>query len=263
MFTFKYQIALLVTATLLLNSCSSHVGPRSQENYTSTYGSGMRPASNMRDLDRQSRSVKPHYIQTPAMKPANNMSELDRQSRSVKPHLVYSYPKNSGAGNAASVDLSPIKYQILNYINNTRAKGAVCGPSAPPLGWNDKLEDAAISHAQDMSSKNFLGHMGSGSDTDPARKAPGEGSNFYERIIYFGYPIKPREVAGEILTYTKYRIVGNKIPYEHFKHAINNFLHSPQHCAILMNPRFHDVGVASYQDNEKMYWVIEFAEVNY
>ena len=231
---YKFIHVLLVVAAFFLSSCSSNLAKyRVTDNYTSV------------------------------MSPAQSMSELDRQSRDTKPHLIYSYPKNRGTSGANFVNLDPIKYKILNYINSVRAKGNACGASAPPLAWNAKLEDAAIAHAQDMSSKNFLGHIGSGSNTDLAKKALGEGSNFYERIIYFGYPIKPQEVAGEIITYTKYRVVGSEMPYKNFTHAVDNFLHSPKHCAILMNPRFHDVAVASYKDNVKMYWVIEFAEVNY
>lgn len=264
MYQFKYLLTILVVISLFLSSCSKrHVKHKTKYRDANNYTSTMAPANSMRDLDRQSRSVNPDLAYTSSMTPAHNMNDLDRQSRSVKPHLIYSYPKSSREEDANFVNLDPIKYKVLNYINNIRAKGNSCGPSAPPLTWNKELEDAAISHAQDMSSKNFLGHMGSGSDTDPAKKAPGQGSNFYERIIYFGYPIKPQEVAGEIITYTKFRVVGNQAPYEHFTHAVNNFLHSPKHCSILMNPRFHDIGVASYKDNEKMFWVIEFAEVNY
>lgn len=233
----KNIILLALIATFFLNSCSSRHSRHRQH--------------------RQYGQSSSH------MTPAHSMSDLDNQSRSVKPHLVYSYPKNARFGNASFVDLGPLKNKILNYINNIRAQGNSCGPSAPPLGWNPKLENAAVMHAQDMASKGFLGHMGSGQDTDPARKAPGQGSNFYERIIYSGYPIKPGEVAGEILTYTKYTIVGNQDPYANFTHAVDNFLRSKAHCEIMMNRRFHDMGVASYKDQEKMYWVIEFAEVNY
>ena len=233
MFKFKNIILLLAVASFFLASCSSH-----------------------HSRHRYSRSSS-------HMTPAHSMKDLDNQSRSVKPHLVYSYPKNARFGNASFVDLAPLKYKILKYINSVRSQGNSCGPAAPPLGWNTKLENAAVMHAQDMASKGFLGHLGSGQDTDPAKKGPGQGSNFYERIIYAGYPIKPGEVAGEILTYTKYTIVGNKDAYAHFSHAVDNFLRSKAHCEILMNRRFHDVGVASYKDHEKMYWVIEFAEVNY
>ena len=239
MYKFKNLITISAIGLIFLSACTRHVTYRANHSRVHTQN---------------------HNYSMP-MTPARNMSELDEQSRNVKPHLVYSYPKNIRVGRTNFVNLDPIKYQILNYINNIRANGNQCGPSAPPLTWNRKLEDAAISHAQDMASKNFLGHMGSGTDTDPARKALGQGSNFYERIIYFGFPIQPGELAGEILTYTKYDIVGNKIPYANFKHAVDNFLSSPRHCALLMNPRFNDIGIASYKDSEKMYWDIEFAEV--
>jgi len=70
-----------------------------------------------------------------------------------------------------------------------------------------------------MSVNKFISHLGSGSMYDLAKKAPGQKSNFYDRIIYAGYPIKPSELAGEILTYTKDRIVGSKDVYEHFVHG--------------------------------------------
>ncbi len=241
MYNFKSLLLIVLITAFFLNSCGREVSYKHRFKHKYSHKSSYNLP----------------------MQPARNMNELDEQSRNVKPHYVYSYPKNIRVGNVQPVDLNPIKYRMLNYINNIRAMGNRCGPPAPPLSWNKKLEDAAISHALDMSSKNFLGHMGSGTDTDPARKAPGVGSNFYERIIYYGYPIKPGELAGEILTYTKFRIVGNKKPYENFLHAVDNFLKSPKHCALLMNPRFHDMGVAAYKDREKMYWDIEFAETNY
>lgn len=191
---------------------------------------------------------------------ANSMSELDQQSKNTQPTLIYSYPAEQKQDNNL---IASIKFKLLNYINNVRAQGTKCGPPAPPLGWNEKLEKAALAHAIDMQKNHFLGHLGSGTEYDVARKAPGVGSNFYERILYFGYPIKPFELAGEILSYTKFRIIGSEDPNIAFKHAVDNFLRSPTHCKILMNPRFRDVGIAAYKDNEKIYWVIEFAEVRY
>ena len=198
------------------------------------------------------------------LKPAHSMAELDEQSRNVKPTMVYSYPRGIGTRGTNFVNLMAIKYRLLGKINAIRANGAPCSRvSAPPVRWNKKLVDAAKAHTQDMATHHYLGHMGSGTSTDVARKALGAGSNFYERILYFGYPVKPGELAGEILTYTKYNIVGNRQPLDHFDHAIENFLRSPRHCALLMNPRFSDVGIAAYKDNEKIYWDIEFGESTY
>jgi len=187
---------------------------------------------------------------------ATSMSDLDDYSKHTNPKLIYSFPKNF----AGSVNLESIKYKMLSIINDTRATGGQCAPSAPPLDWSVPLEDAARMHARDMSFNKHLTHMGSGTKYDLARKSDGRGSNFYERILYSGYPVKPGELAGEILTYTKYRITGNKIPLENFNRAVKNFLRSPSHCGILMNNRFKDVGVSAYEDGEKMYWVIEFGE---
>jgi len=218
-----------------------------------------------RKVNYQNTSYQHTSLYTPShtIRPAHSMSDLDNQSRNVKPTLVYSYPKSVNMGNAIFVDLGAIKYKLLNYLNSVRSHGNSCGPSAPPVTWNRELELASIAHSKDMAINNFLGHLGSGKATDPARKGPGQGSNFYERIMYSGYPIKPGSLAGEILTYTKFRIVGNQEPYEHFVHAINNFLKSPAHCHIMMNPRFKDVGIAAYKDKEKMYWTIEFGEIKY
>jgi len=43
-------------------------------------------------------------------------------------------------------------------------------------------------------------------------------------------------------------------------HAVANFQKSPRHCQIIMNPRFKDMGLSAYKDNEKIYWVIEYGE---
>jgi uncharacterized protein YkwD len=187
---------------------------------------------------------------------ATSMSDLDNYSKHTNPKLVYSFPKNF----KGSLQLNAIKYRMLSTINSIRSTGNQCGPSARPLGWSVPLEDAARMHARDMSFNNHLTHLGSGTKYDLAKKDDGRGSNFYERILYSGYPVKSGELAGEILTYTKYSITGNKDPLENFDRAVKNFLRSPSHCGILMNNRFKDVGVSAYEDGEKIYWVIEFGE---
>lgn len=195
--------------------------------------------------------------------PARSMSELDEQSRNVRPKMVYSYPANRKIANATMVNIDPIKYKMLNYLNSVRANGGTCSPASAPVTWNRELELAALAHSKDMAANNFLGHLGSGKMTDTARKAPGVGSNFYERILYSGYPIRPGSLAGEIITYTKFRIVGSQDPYQNFVHAVNNFLKSQRHCEILMSSRFKNVGMAAYKDKEKIFWTLEFGEIKY
>ena len=197
--------------------------------------------------------TKPTY--THNVQVAKDMNQLDNLSANTKPTMIYSYPKAHLPDSVQFVNLKPYKYVIINTINKVRANH-----NTGAVAWNLRLAKAAEAHARDMASNNFLGHLGSGKDLDFARKAPGQGSNFYERIIFFGYPIKPRQLAGEIITYTKDHIVMSKEPMPHFKHAIENFLKSPAHSSILNNGRFTDVGVAGYRSGEKVYWVIEFGE---
>jgi len=253
----KYSILLFLL--LIFTSCGRHkVEPPS--NY---YAPNLQHNSNPYRAQQNNsyshmENSRSNYVQhQPAA--ARSMSELDKQSQNTRPTMIYSYPAGENHNNL----VSSIKFKLLNYMNSVRARGDKCGPSAPPLGWNDKLEQAAVAHAIDMRKNNFLGHLGSGTEFDVARKGPGQGSNFYERILHFGYPVQPTELAGEIISYTKFRIVGTQDPEQGFKHAIDNFLRSPKHCSILMNPRFRDTGIAAYRDEEKTYWVIEFAEVRY
>ncbi len=264
MINLKQIFVLLIGSLLIISGCGKHrVKPK--KNYNGVH------------LHQQNTLTSRPYYTRPTFQQAGqyggfrggsrghvpiarDLESLDQISANTQPYYVYSYPATTKQNSNL---VSSIKYRVLNYINSIRARGAKCAPPAPPLGWSDKLEQAALSHAIDMRNNNFLSHLGSGTEYDVARKAPGVGSNFYERILYFGYPIQPNELAGEILSYTKYRIVGSKDPEKGFKHAVDNFLRSPKHCRILMNPRFRDTGIAAYRDNEKIYWVIEFAEVSY
>ncbi len=188
------------------------------------------------------------------VKVSRSLRELDIDSSRVKPTLIYSNRVDVNK-DVHSIDISPYRDKMLSYINSLRG-----GYS---LRWAYPLENAASAHAGDMATNNFLGHIGSGRVTDLARKSNGRGSNFYERIMRFGYPIRGGSIAGEVVTYTKDTIVGNRDIYFHFIHAMDNFQKSPRHNAILLNPRFNDVGVSAYRDGNKIYWVIEFAQAGY
>jgi len=189
------------------------------------------------------------------VKVAKSMKQLDKICSNIKPILIYSYPQKSLKKGVKFVNLKPYKRVILNIINSVRVRNR-----AGYVFWDEHLAKAAQAHARDMATSNFIGHLGSGSCLDFARKDSKHGSNFYERILFFGYPIKATQLAGEIITYTKDRVVLSKEPMPHFKHAVENFLKSPTHSAILNNGRFTDVGVAAYKIKGKVYWVIELGE---
>jgi len=145
---------------------------------------------------------------------------------------------------------------FINYINQVRAKGAVCSPATTPLNYNSFLEKAAFEHSKDMALNSKLTHNGSGTNSDIARKMPGVGSNFFERILFFGYPAKTYDLVGEDITHIK----NIKDKRESFKKAIEMFLSEPIHCKILMKPRFKDVGVGYYTTKDGYYWTVDFGE---
>jgi len=260
----KKTIMVISLIALIFTGCSKH-NPKIHKNHIKHHTIRTNSNYTMPNSGYGNMGVRGGYNPNSAqLTPAHSMQELDEQSRSVKPTMVYSFPRGEGTRGTNFVNLMPLRFKLLGTINHIRAYGAPCSKtSAQPVRWNKKLEDAAKAHTQDMALHHFLGHIGSGTSSDMAKKALGVGSNFYERIIFFGYPIQPGQLAGEIITYTKFRIVGNRDTYENFKHAIDNFLRSPKHCALLMNPRFSDIGVAAYKDNEKIYWDIEFGEAAY
>ena len=168
-----------------------------------------------------------------------------------RPHIVKSYVSapdvsSRGFSRATRQAISPQARRFLAAINAIRAKGAVCAPPAPPLNYDNRLESAARSHTQDMSHHNFVNHTGS------------DGSNFLQRIGRYGYPARPGNILGEVLTFTKMSISNTNDMQISFERAMENFLQSPNHCRIIMNPRMRDVGVGYTQSAAGYYWVLEF-----
>jgi uncharacterized protein YkwD len=159
------------------------------------------------------------------------------------------------------VNLSPYQAEFVNEIANIRAKGAKCGGPVDALRRNPQLEAAAKAHAKDMAVNHFVQHDGSGTVTDPARKANGKGSTFIDRIIFFGYPAKTHDLLGETIAYTKNSVIRSKDIKKHFKRALQIILNDPPHCKILMNPRFKDIGIGAYKVYNGYYWAIDYGEV--
>jgi len=167
------------------------------------------------------------------------------------PHIVKSYVSapdvsSRGFSRATRQAISPEARRFLSAINAIRAKGAMCAPPAPPVNYDNRLEAAARSHTQDMSYHHFVNHTGS------------DGSNFLQRIGRYGYPANPGNILGEVLTFTKMSISNTNDKQISFERAMENFLQSPNHCRIIMNPRMRDVGVGYTQSAAGYYWVLEF-----
>jgi len=130
------------------------------------------------------------------------------------------------------------KIEFLSRINSTRQKGCNCGaqymPPAPPITWNNDLEDAATGHAKDMAKRNYFNHTSK------------DGRSMAERIQNAGYTYKG----------FKSYAIGENIAagQESIGEVMDGWFKSEGHCLNLMNPDFREVGVAMY----KNYWVQDF-----
>ncbi|MCF8246496.1 MAG: CAP domain-containing protein [Saprospiraceae bacterium] len=126
-----------------------------------------------------------------------------------------------------------VKQEMLAQINRLRAKGCKCGnkymPPAEPIAWNDRLEKAALGHANDMQRKKFFDHKGS------------NGSTFGARVKKAGYD---------------WWSVGENISwgYDSFEDTLEGWKESPGHCRNLMSRDYSEMGVAKVG----AYWVQDF-----
>lgn len=128
--------------------------------------------------------------------------------------------------------------KFLERVNEARHKGCNCGntyfPPAPPLVWNDQLENAAMGHAEDMSSRDYFSHTSK------------DGRTMAQRISNAGYAFKG------FRSYT----VGENIAQGQMSidEVMGGWLKSEGHCKNLMNPAFKEIGVAEFNH----YWVQDF-----
>jgi len=125
------------------------------------------------------------------------------------------------------------KTVLLKFVNDARKKGCNCGNTyyapAPALTWNDRLEEAALAHSKDMFQNKYFSHTGS------------DGTSSGERISNAGYT---------------WRWFGENIAegYSAEKDVVDGWLHSPGHCANIMNKNYKEMGVARIGD----YWTQDF-----
>ena len=134
--------------------------------------------------------------------------------------------------NMALAELAPAD-QLLWYINEARRQAGLGEVQLIP-----SLSTAAKQHTNDMATQKFTGHTGS------------DGSPPYERLARVGF--RAGGYAGETTAW------GFRYAYE----AVQFWLDSPPHRAILLNPLANQVGVAqttNYNAPNVWYWTAEFA----
>lgn len=137
-------------------------------------------------------------------------------------------------------DASSVRQQLLEGINAARAHARRCGSqtygAVPPLQMNAHLNQAAERHARDMLEHDFFGHRGS------------DGSMPSARVLAAGY---------------RFHRVGENIAEgaETVQEALQGWLHSPEHCANIMDPHFRQTGFAytvNARGAPRIYWVEDF-----
>ena len=128
--------------------------------------------------------------------------------------------------------------RALQLVNEARARGVRCGSRpyapAPPLTLSGTLGTVAFGHAADMAVHDYFEHQ------DLTGQSPAE------RVRAVGY----RE-----------RLVGENIAYgpQTVEEVVQGWLDSPDHCENIMDPRFHEMGIAQASGRASarhgLYWV--------
>ena len=125
-----------------------------------------------------------------------------------------------------------IQTELLTAINDLRSKGCQCGqytmPPAAPVSWNDTLERAALNHATDMYTNNYLSHLSR--DGTP--------------------PIVRVHLVGYTGTY-----VGENVArgYTRVAAVMEGWKESESHCKNLMDTIYQEIGAAKVSD----YWTLD------
>lgn len=147
------------------------------------------------------------------------------RTKSITPSVSVSLPAETG----------DFRIDMLNMVNAIRQQGCKCGgknmPPVSPLIWNDRLEDASIAHAKDMSNNNHFDHIGT------------DGSEIDIRANRAGY---------------KWQQLGENIAwgYNDLREAMIGWIKSPSHCRQLMSSKVTEMGAA----RNNQYWVQDFGK---
>ena len=138
-------------------------------------------------------------------------------------------------------DDKSVARQVLTLVNEARASKRRCGSenfaATRPLNSNSVLNKIAQLHAEDMARHQQMQHEGS------------DGSTPAQRVTRQGY---------------RWKAVGENVAAGAGTAAevVDGWLHSPGHCANIMNPMFTEMGIAyavNQRDEYAVYWAQEFA----
>lgn len=126
-------------------------------------------------------------------------------------------------------------FELLPLVNKLRATGCTCnGSYMPPVGpvsWNATLEKTAKVHAADMAKNNYFSHYSR------------SGLDIGVRAEKLGYDW---QTIGENLAQGYYQP----------KLVLQAWIESAEHCELLMNGKFTEMGAALRGE----YWVQHFGK---
>jgi len=119
-------------------------------------------------------------------------------------------------------------------VNDIRSKGCNCGknyrPPAPPVKWNEKLEQAAQNHSNNMHSKSFFSHTGKDGSTVSSRVA----------AVKYDWVLCAENIG---------------MRYKTEQAVIQAWANNPSHCENIMNELLTEMGVAI----KGSYWTMVLA----
>jgi uncharacterized protein YkwD len=131
--------------------------------------------------------------------------------------------------------LGQTKEGMLKAVNEIRESGCRCGnqymKAAAPLTWNDKLEKSARSYAKYLKRTGRFSHHSA------------DGKDVGDRIDATGY---------------NWMLIGENIAegQQNLAEAIEDWIESPSHCTMIMNPEMTEMGLARIGNH----WVQHFGK---
>lgn len=134
----------------------------------------------------------------------------------------------------------PVAEQVLALANAWRQEARQCGrrafEAAPPLHWNQSLQQSAQRFATELAARGALSHQGIGSPT------------LRERVREAGYALR---AVGENLAAGPLGL----------DEAFSLWTGSEEHCSNLMRPDFEELGLACVKGAGpyERFWVLHLA----
>ena len=148
---------------------------------------------------------------------------------------------------------------ILRVINSARVVSQVCGgerfSATSKFRWNNMLYKAAYEHTNDMVKSGIFSHYGSATANDWTYSV--------QNLSRASYVRERAENNG----YIHFKALGENVAsgYPTIEQTLKQWLSSPGHCRLLMNPRYKEIGVAYLSRSKdplryRHYWTIVFGD---